>query len=149
TPSRLWLDHTFQTLFGMDVPLSAATADHYYDSISECLGRDDFRPRALYERFNIEVIATTEGALDDLRWHGMIRDSGWSGRVVTTYRPDSVVDPEFEGFRDNLVRFGEMTGCDTGTWQGYLDAHRRRRAFFRDHGATATDHGHATAETAN
>ena len=76
-------------------------------------------------------------------------NQGWSGRVVTTYRPDSVVDPDFEGFRDNLRTFGEITGCDTATWDGYLDAHRKRRAFFRDHGATATDHGHATADTAN
>ncbi|MCO5161170.1 MAG: glucuronate isomerase [Mesorhizobium sp.] len=149
TPSRLWLDHTFERLFGLNVPLSASTADYYYDTIHARLREDDYRPRALYERFNIEVIATTEGALDDLRWHAELKRSGWNGRVVTTYRPDSVVDPEFEGFRDNLRRFGEITGCDTGTWQGYLDAHRSRRAFFREHGATATDHGHPSADTAN
>lgn len=149
TPSRIWLDHTFATLFGMEERLSAETADLYYDRIAECLERDDFRPRALYERFNIEVIATTEGALDDLAFHREIAASGWKGRVVTTYRPDAVVDPEFDGFRDNLVRFGEVTGCDTARWTGYLDAHRARRAFFRDHGATATDHGHATADTAD
>ena len=149
TPSRLWLDQTFQTLFGLDAPLSAQTADHYYDTIAACLERDEYRPRALYERFNIEVIATTEGALDDLKWHRQIRDSGWKGRVVTTYRPDAVIDPEFEGFRDNLRAFGEVAGCDTATWDGYLEAHRRRREFFRQHGATATDHGHPSADTAN
>ncbi|HTV67590.1 MAG TPA: glucuronate isomerase [Rhizobiaceae bacterium] len=149
TPTRLWLDHTFETLFDIFAPLSAKTADIYYDRIAEKLATDAYRPRALFERFNIEVIATTEGALDDLKWHRKIQKSGWKGRVVTTYRPDSVVDPEFEGFRDNLVTFGEITGCDTGTWKGYLDAHRKRRAFFRKHGATASDHGHATADTAN
>ena len=149
TPSRLWLDHTFETLFGLGVPLSAETADLYYDAIDGKLRQDNFRPRALYERFNIEVIATTEGALDDLKWHAMLKQSGWKGRVVTTYRPDSVVDPDFEGFRDNLRVLGEITGCDTGSWQGYLDAHRKRRAVFRDHGATATDHGHPSADTAN
>ena len=77
TPSRLWLDHTFETLFGLDVPLSASTADLYYDAIDEKLRQDDFRPRALFERFNIEVIATTEGALDDLRWHAQLKRSGW------------------------------------------------------------------------
>ena len=149
TPSRLWLDHTFETLFGLDVPLSAETADRYYDTIAACLAKDEYRPRALYERFNIEVIATTEGALDDLKWHRQIRESGWTGRVVTTYRPDTVVDPEFEGFRDNLRAFGEVTGCDTGTWSGYLDAHRSRRAFFREHGAPATAPGPPSADTAN
>ncbi|TFF27585.1 glucuronate isomerase [Jiella endophytica] len=149
TPTRLWLDHTFENLFGIETRLSAETADAAYDAIAEKLRQDDFRPRALYERFNVEAIATTESALDDLAWHRQIRDSGWKGKVVTTYRPDAVVDPDFAGFAENLKRFGEITGCDTGTFTGYIDAHRSRRAFFRDHGATATDHGHPTARTAN
>ncbi|MCB1370670.1 MAG: glucuronate isomerase, partial [Rhodobacteraceae bacterium] len=127
TPSRLWLDHTFETVFGLDRRLSAGTADHYYDTIAECLARPEFRPRALFERFGIEAISTTDGALDDLRWHAAIRDSGWPGRVVPAYRPDAVVDPDFEGFAGNLDRLGEITGCDTGTWAGYLEAHRARR----------------------
>ena len=93
------------------------------------------------------MIATTESPLDDLRWHAAIRDSGWNGRVVTAYRPDAVVDPEFPGFAANVARLGEITGCDTGDWDGYLDAHRDRRAFFKAHGATSTDHGHPTART--
>ncbi|RWP23749.1 glucuronate isomerase [Mesorhizobium sp.] len=149
TPTRLWFDHVLAHLFGIEEPLTAATADSHYDSISILLQWENFRPRALFERFNIEVIATTEGALDDLRWHQMIRDSGWEGRVVTAYRPDAVVDPDFEGFSANLDRLGDITGCDTGSWAGYLDAHRQRRAFFKSFGATASDHGHPTAETAN
>jgi glucuronate isomerase len=147
TPSRLWLDHTLETLFGLTTRLSVATADHYYDQIADCLTQPEFRPRALYKRFNIEAIATTDGALDDLRWHRMIRDSGWDGRVVTAYRPDAVVDPEFEGFAANVSRLGELTGCDTMTWAGYLEAHRKRRAFFKEFGATSSDHGHPTART--
>jgi glucuronate isomerase len=149
TPSRLWLDHSFEAVFGLRGRLSAETADHFYDHISECLAKPEFRPRALFERFNIEVIATTEGALDDLCWHDMIRRSGWKGRVVTAYRPDSVVDPEFENFRENVERFGELAGTDATSWHGYLEAHRIRRAFFKDHGATSSDHGHATARTEN
>lgn len=149
TPTRLWFDHVLAHLFGIDEPLTAATADRHYDMISTLLQWENFRPRALFERFNIEVIATTEGALDDLRWHQMIRDSGWEGRVVTAYRPDAIVDPDFEGFSANLDRLGEITGCDTGNWAGYLDAHRQRRAFFKSFGATSSDHGHSTAETAN
>lgn len=147
TPSAMWLEHSFEHVFGLDDPLTPATADAHYDHIEACLARPDFLPRALFERFGIEALATTEGALDDLRWHKAIREGGWRGRVITTYRPDAVVDPEFEGFAGNLARLGEMTGEDTASWRGYLDAHRARRAFFRAHGATATDHGHPTART--
>ena len=99
TPTRTWLDHTFATLFGFTERLSAANADAYYDRIDAALRTPEFRPRALFERFRIEAIATTESPLDPLKHHETIRQSGWNGRVVTAYRPDPVVDPDFEGFR--------------------------------------------------
>lgn len=149
TPSSLWLDHAFTHVFDVDTPLSADTADTIYDHIDAQLAEDVFRPRALFDRFNIEVLATTEGALDDLRWHKEIARSDWSGRIVTTYRPDAVVDPDMDGFADNVAQLGAITGEDTTTWAGYLNAHRIRRAFFKEHGATATDHGHPSARTEN
>jgi glucuronate isomerase len=149
TPSAIWLDWVFHEVFGLDVRLDDASADLYYDRITEALQEDGYRPRALFERFNIEVIATTESPLDTLEHHAAIRDSGWQGRVITAYRPDPVVNPEFEGFRDNLARFGELAGEDALSYDGYLAAHRKRRAFFREMGATSTDHGHPTARTAD
>lgn len=149
TPTRMWLDHALETIFGLEERLSAANADRFFDEISSQLQTARLRPRALFEQFNIEVIATTESPLDTLAHHARIRASGWQGRVVTAYRPDPVVDPEFEGFTSNLARFGEITGCDTASWAGYLEAHRTRRAFFKSFGATSTDHGHPTAQTAN
>ncbi|WP_298161051.1 glucuronate isomerase [Brevundimonas sp.] len=149
TPSRMWHDWVYSEVFGIDVRLSAETADHYYDIIDAALKTEAFKPRALFERYNIEVIATTESPLDPLEHHAAIRASGWSGKVVTAYRPDPVLDPDFEGFHDNLVQFGDLTGEDVSTWDGYLAAHRTRRAFFASHGATSTDHGHPTAFTAN
>ncbi len=149
TPSRMWLDWVFAEAFGIDVRLEAGTADQYFDTITAALATDAFRPRALFERYNIEVIATTESPLDSLSHHAAIRSSGWQGRVITAYRPDPVVDPEFEGFRDNLRAFSDLTGEDCLSWQGYLAAHRKRRAFFAAMGATSTDHGHPTAQTAN
>jgi glucuronate isomerase len=142
TPTQGWLDHVFQEVFGFDVPLSAETADVYYDHHFEKLRTPAFRPRALFERFNIEVIATTESPLDDLKWHRMIRDSGWQGRVITAYRPDAVTDPDFAGFTDNVAAFCALAGVPGTTWRDYLDAHRARRAYFKEMGATSTDHGH-------
>jgi glucuronate isomerase len=149
TPSRLWLDHVFHEVFGLDIALDETSADIYYDTIGALLATPAFRPRALFERFGIEVLATTEGADDALAHHAAIRRSGWPGRVVTTYRPDSVIDPEHEAFRQALSRFADLTGEDVETWRGYLAAHAKRRADFRAMGATATDHGFATVRTAN
>ena len=149
TPTRIWLDHAFYEVFGIRERLMAESADRIFDAINSNLAKAEFRPRALFERFNIEVIATTESPLDTLAQHAKIHASGWKGRVVTAYRPDPVVDPEFEGFAANVARLGEMTGQDTETWRGYLAAHRDRRAFFKTMGATSTDHGHPTAQTSD
>ncbi len=149
-PSRIWLDHVFATVFGLDVQLGPDMADHYFDTITEALATPQLRPRALYDRFNIEVLATTEGALDSHRHHRAIAASSWPGRILSTFRPDDVVDPENEHFAENLDRLAALTGESTRDWEGYLAALAVRRAQFRrDGGATATDHGHRTARTAN
>ncbi len=149
TPTRMWLDHAFQELFGFKERLSGKNAGEYYDAISAKLATPAFRPRALYEQFNVEVLATTNPPLDPLTYHQAIRDSGWRGRVLPTFRPDSVVDPEFDGFLQNVQRLGEMHGADTSRWPGYLLALRNARERFQKLGCTATDHGHPTARTAD
>jgi len=149
TPSRLWIDYSLQNLFGVNTVLSADTADEVYDQIADRLAQPEYRPRALFEKFDIEVIATTESPLDTLEHHAQISSSDWDGRVITTYRPDAVIDPENATFAQNLQSFAVITGEDTATWDGYLNAHRERRRDFIAHGATATDHGHPTARTAN
>jgi len=149
TPSRMWLDWVFAQVFGLKVRLESATADLYFDTINEQLATPPFRPRALFERFNIEVLATTESPTDPLLQHQAIRASGWSGRVITALRPDPVVDPEYAGFHDELRLLGKMTDEDTARYPGYLAALRNRRAFFAGLGATSTDHGHPTAQTAD
>jgi glucuronate isomerase len=149
TPTRLWLDFAFEELFGLTERLSEKTSDLYFDTISEKLQTPEFRPRALYERFGLEVLATTDSPLDTLADHQLIRDSGWKARIIPTFRPDSVVDPDFTGFAENIAQLGAQTGEDTSSWAGYLKALRQARARFRSLGATATDHGHPTAQTAN
>ena len=149
TPSRLWLDHVLAEVLGVTVRLEAETADEIYDHIAARLAEPAFRPRALFDRFGIEVLATTDSPLSDLSHHRAVRASGWRGRVIPAFRPDPVVDPDHEGFADNVARLGALTGCDTGSWDGYLAALAQRREFFAEQGATATDHGHPTAATAD
>ena len=149
TPTRMWLDFAFQELFGMEERLSDKNADHYFDVISEKLRTPEFLPRTLFERFRIEVLSTTDSPLDSLADHKSIQESNWKARIIPTFRPDSVVDPEFDGFAKNIAKLAEQTGDDTSTWAGYLNALHTTRARFRNLGCTATDHGHPTAQTAN
>jgi glucuronate isomerase len=148
TPSSMWLAYAFHEILGIRERLTPANADRLYDEIDARLKQPEFRPRALFERFRIEALATTENPLDDLRHHRAIAASGWSGRVVTAFRPDNVTDPDHPRFRDDLPALGRLTGADTTTWDGYLAALRNRRQYFIRHGGcTSTDHGHPTAHT--
>ncbi|MBB5343254.1 glucuronate isomerase [Tunturibacter empetritectus] len=149
TPTRLWLDYSFENQFGLTKRLSPENADEYYEIIAQKLETSQFRPRSLYEQFNIEVLSTTDTPLDTLEYHKAIRESGWKGRILPTFRPDSVIDADQTGFLANILKLGEITGENTTTWDGYLNALRNRRAFFKSMGATATDHGHPTAFTAD
>jgi len=149
TPSRLWLDWVFVEVFGLQQQLCAENADHYFDLIQASLATDAFRPRALFERFGIELLATTESPLDDLEHHRSLRASGWPGRIISTFRPDPVLDPDQDGFRSRLAALSELTDRDAFDYPEYLQALRDRRALFAALGATATDHGHPSAATAD
>src|SRR5246127_966718 len=149
TPTRLWLDYALENQFGLTKRLGPQNADEYYDVIASALETPEFRPRALFEKFNIEVLSTTDSPLDTLEYHQAVRDSGWKGRIIPTFRPDPVIDAEYANFLGNIHKLGEITGENIASYDGYLNALRKRRAFFKSMGATATDHGHLTAQTAD
>ncbi len=142
TASGFWLKHELVTLFGIDEPPSEANADAHYDRIARRLAQEDFRPRALFERFAIEVLATTDDPLDDLSGHAALAaDQSFPGRVLPTFRPDAYIDPAATSFAENVERLTESVGVSVDDFAGYLDALAQRRAYFIDHGAVSADHG--------
>ena len=149
TPTAMWLDYSFEKVFGITELLSPATSDFYYNHIEEKLSQPEYLPQALFDKFNIEVLSTTDSALSELNHHSDLNKRSWGGRVIPTYRPDSIIDPESSGFESNIAKLAELTEQDTSSWNGYLNAHRSRRLFFKEMGATATDHGHPSARTEN
>jgi glucuronate isomerase len=149
TPTRLWMDHVLAEVFGVSQTLDGDSAPEIFAELNRQLSSPAFLPRALFERFNIEVLATTESPLDPLDAHRRLKDDPWAGRVITSFRPDPVVDPQYEdeGFSDNITQLAQLSGIACDTYGGYLDALRERRGFFKSMGATSTDHGHPSART--
>ena len=148
TPSRYWLEHELVEVFGVDLVPSAETADTIYDLIAACVADPGFRPRALLDRFNIEVISTTDAATSDLLHHAKLAADGLGERVFPTFRPDAVAYLDRPTWRADIEKLANLTGIDTATYDGFLDALRSRRAAFVEAGARATDHGHLLAGTA-
>ena len=147
TPTGSWLDYSFHFVFAVEEKLTGASAQDVYDQIAACLARPEFRPRALYEQFNVEVLTTTDAATDPLLHHKAIRESGWPGRILPTFRPDTVVNLDTPGWRDHVEQLGEQSGIDITSYARYLQALEQRREYFRGLGATASDHAAMTAYT--
>lgn len=148
TPVQFWFESSFAEVFGVTLRPSAETADQIYDQIAECLTRDEFRPRALYQRFNIEAIATTDDPCSDLSAHATLAaDPTWTGRVVPTFRPDAYLESARPGWRALTQDLARVTDVDISDYASHVEAMRVRRLFFKEQGAVSTDHSHSDAGT--
>jgi glucuronate isomerase len=101
----------------------------------------------MFERFNIEVLCTTDTAADPLEAHKAIRDSGWKGRVIPCFRPDAVVNINSPAWRESIRALGGAAGIEVTSYRAFIRALEDRRAFFTTLGAKATDHGVKEAVT--
>ncbi|MBN2303365.1 MAG: glucuronate isomerase [Anaerolineae bacterium] len=147
TPTGIWLNQELYEVFGIREKLDGSTAQAIYDQIAERLESPEFRPRQLYEQFNIEVLCTTDAATDTLEHHQAIRDSGWDATIRPTFRPDAVVNFNHAGWRTNIDRLSEVSGIEVNGYPAFIQALEQRRAFFKSMGAAATDHAALTAYT--
>ncbi|WP_024287440.1 glucuronate isomerase [Cellulomonas sp. KRMCY2] len=148
TPVRYWLESELAEIFGVEVRPSAETADEIYDHLAERLTQDAYRPRALFTRFDIALLATTDDPCDDLSAHAaLVADPTWSGRVIPTFRPDRYLEAADAGWPAAIARLGEVSGIDTGTYPGWVAAMEARRRYFVEHGAVSADHAHTDAGT--
>lgn len=148
TPTRYWLEHELVEIFGVDDEPSADTADAIYDQLSETLSTDEFRMRPLFDRFNIEILSTTDPADSALSHHAQLRDDGWDGRVVPTFRPDALFELTKPTWSEAIRSLSAASGIDITDYPSFLEAVTERRLAFARAGARASDHGHLYADTA-
>jgi glucuronate isomerase len=148
TPVRYWLEVQLAEIFGVTQRPSAASADAVYDQVAARLVQPEFRPRALFERFGIEVLATTDDPADDLAAHRALRaDPSWHGRVIPTFRPDRYLEPHSPGWVDAVTALAGASDIDTGSYAGFVAALEERRRYFIEHGAVSSDHAHLDVRT--
>ena len=147
TPSGMWLREELASVFGITQKPGTQNAQAIYDEIVAQLDTPDFQARRLFEKFNIEILATTDAATDELESHQAIRASGWQGRIIPTFRPDALVQIDQPGWQAQISQLSAVSGIDIRHYAHYIEALAQRRTFFREMGATATDHGSESAYT--
>lgn len=141
TPTGVWLQYEFTEVFGIDTHLSSTNAQHFYDELQEKIASPEFLPRALFERFGIEVLTTTDGASDSLSYHKQIAASGWNGKVIPCFRPDVLFKISAIGWRGDITRLEQASGISITSYGDFIKAIENRRSFFKEMGAVSTDHG--------
>jgi len=148
TPTGMWLTQELHDVFGITTKLTGETAPEIYAEIAGKLSQPDFKPRPLFEKFNIEVLCTTDAATDPLEHHQAIRASGWPGQIRPTFRPDAVVNLDSEGWAGQIDALSQVSGITVNSYHSFIQALENRRAFFKKMGATATDHAAVAPYTA-
>lgn len=148
TPSGIWLAQELSEVFGVAEKPNASNADRLFDSVSEKLASPEYSPRRIFERFHIEVLCTTDAATDTLENHQAIRDSGWDGYILPTFRPDGVVNLDAPNWKANVDKLSEVSGIDVVDYKSFIQALEQRREFFKSMGAKATDHAALIPKTA-
>jgi glucuronate isomerase len=141
TPSGIWIREELKNIFHIDLILNEVNADAIYDQLDSKLKSEEFLPRSMYEKFNLELLSTTNGASDDLKWHKMIATSEWNGRVIPCFRPDDVTDIGNANWHKNIFALNMISKEDTSSYQGFVKALRKRRDDFIELGCNSTDHG--------
>ncbi len=141
TPTGVWLQHEFSEVFGIDEKLNSANALQIYEAIQQKLKTPEFLPRTMFERFNIEVLTTTDDASDRLEFHRQILESGWQGKVIPCFRPDAAVNITAPNWKREIEALGEVCGFEITDYKGFIRAIEERRAFFKSMGAVSTDQG--------
>ncbi|AGN20011.1 glucuronate isomerase [Corynebacterium glutamicum MT] len=146
TATGYWVEQEFEHVFGINAErLNVGTPEHadaIFDELTDILAQPDFRPRALAEQFNLEVLATTDDPLDDLADHKALADDPtFSPRVLPTFRPDAYTKMYNAGWAEKTTKLIDTAGDGKAGWEGYLQAMRNRRQYFINHGATSADHG--------
>ena len=147
TPTGIWIRDELAAIFGITEPLNGDSVQRIYDSISEKLAQPTFTPRHLFDQFNIEALATTDTATDTLDFHREIQESDWSGKIIPTFRPDTVVNLDSPNWYENIQELSAVSEIDVHSYRSFRNALEKRRAFFRYMGAVATDHAALTAYT--
>ena len=141
TPSGNWLSYEFNKIFGIDEKPNKQNAQKIYDLLQEKLNTNEFLPRVLFEKFNIEVLSTTDSASDSLKPHQEIKSSGWNKRIIPCFRPDAVTDLSVKNWVNNLSTLEKSVGFEISSYAKFIKALEERRLYFKKHGATSTDHG--------
>ena len=146
TPTGIWLKDELESVFGIEQKLSAETANEIYDELKHKLSLSEFSPRRLFERFNIEVLCTTDAATDTLKQHQALKQEGFN-KLRPTFRPDAVVNLDTLNWHTHLQGLSEVSGQEISSYKQFIAALEIRRSFFKQMGATATDHASLSANT--
>lgn len=141
-PLYHWTHLELQRYFGVTELLNKDSAKRIYDHCSALLRTKEYSVRNLLLKMNVKALCTTDDPIDNLSYHKQIAASGFSIKVLPTFRPDKAM-----GVDDEAVFVAYVNALATAAGQtirnlaDYKAAIKSRHDFFHEAGCRLSDHG--------
>jgi glucuronate isomerase len=141
-PLYHWTHLELQRYFGVTELLNAESGKRIYDQCSALLRTKEFSVKNLLLKMNVKALCTTDDPIDDLAYHKQIAASGFSVKVLPTFRPDKAmgVDDEIV-FIEYVNTLAAVAGVSIRSLADYKSAIKSRHDFFHAAGCRLSDHG--------
>ncbi len=140
-PMYHWCHLELKNYFGFDGALSGDTAQQVWDLANERLKSPDFSARGLIKKSNVLLVGTTDDPISDLKYHRLLKDSGFPAAVLPTFRPDNILNIHKAGFAEYIGKLSAACGFELKTIADVKRAITERLEYFVLNGCRAADHG--------
>lgn len=141
-PLYHWSHMELSMFFGIDEPLNAASADRIYDAAGEYIREHRLSPRKLIVSSRVETLCTTDDIVDDLAFHGMIRDDeSFHVQVLPSFRTDNLLLVTRPGYDKYIQELSSVSGVKITDISSLKAAVENRLHFFIQMGCRFTDVG--------
>jgi len=140
-PLYIWSHMELSRYFGIDTPLSRASADIIWDKANEYIRKSGLSPRKLIRESGVEIICTTDDITDSLEWHTLLAECGEGFSVLPSFRTDNLFLMRSPGYNDYIAKLSASAGITVDSLEALKAACVKRLGHFAAHGCVFTDVG--------
>lgn len=139
-PVYEWIHLDLKRVFGIDSTISKHTGEKIWHETKAKLKLENMKPQELLRNMNVKILSTTDDPIYDLSYHKRAKEIE-GVKIRPTWRPDRAMNIEKPEFKEYVKKLGEITGEDTNSLKGFMNALSITHDKFNKNGCVSSDHG--------
>ena len=141
-PIYHWTQMELKKPFGITELLNGSNAASIYEHCNELLAKKEYSFCSLLERWNVEVLCTTDDPADNLEYHKKIKSSDSKTKVLPAWRPDKAMTVENPAnFNNYMASLEKATNKSINNFNDLIEVLENRHEHFHQMGCRLSDHG--------